>query len=136
MERQILKIHLIWFAVWYNGRKRCRQALTPGMIDAGLGKTLTPKAIWAYAEARGMLREFNLEAARIHVLKHKTASVTDAGIRYEALNYTVPDFDPKSPGGIEANDWLAKAKFNRWEVDLSIDSAAVGHTCHVRPKRR
>ena len=118
---------LLAFTVKHNKRIRQRQPLTQGMLDANLHHAPTPNNIWAYAAERGMLREMELDRARIHVLPFETAAVTERGIEKEGLRFMVPDFDAKSPGGIAANEWLVEARKKRWKVELGIDSATVGH---------
>jgi hypothetical protein len=97
------------------------------MLDANLHHAPTPNNIWAYAAKMGMLREMELDRARIHVLPFETAAVTERGIEKEGLRFEVPDFNAELPGGIAANQWLVVARKKRWKVDLGIDSATVGH---------
>jgi len=123
---QVYKV-LLAFTIKHNKRIRLRQPLTQGMLDANLHHAPTPNNIWAYAAKMGMLREMELDRARIHVLPFETAAVTERGIEKEGLRFEVPDFNAELPGGIAANQWLVVARKKRWKVDLGIDSATVGH---------
>ncbi len=116
---------LLAFAVWHNAKLRENQPLTEAMVEEGLHRRPTPNALWDFCERHGYAREFALEEARVQALPYRRATVTERGIQIENLRFQVPILDPKKPGGIDANVWLAEARKKRWEVDLGIDEATV-----------
>lgn len=116
---------LLAFAIWHNAKLRENQPLTEAMVAEGLHRRPTPNSLWAYCERHGYAREFALEEARAQALPYRRAAVTERGIQIENLRFKIPVLDPKKPGGIDANVWLAEARKKRWEVDLGIDEATV-----------
>lgn len=116
------------FAIEYNGRlKKRHPALTAGMIKAGLMKQPTPVAIWSYGSEHGMLRTMPLAEARALALPYKEASITERGIEYQGLVYSLPTIDLGKPSGIDADEWLAKARKERWKVAIGVDYATTSH---------
>lgn len=113
------------FVVWWNQRIRKLQPRTKGMVDAGI--LPVPNHIWKWAEDSGCLRTFDLNAARLHLLPWHEASVTERGFAVKGLRYVVPDINPQSPYGIDANEWLASARQKRWKMQLAIDPATVAY---------
>jgi hypothetical protein len=113
------------FVVLWNQRIRHRQPLTKGMVAAGV--LPVPSKIWKWAEDSGCLRTANLEETRMHLLPWHEASITEYGFSIKGLKYLIPDVDPKTPWGIEANEWLAKARIKRAKISLAIDPSTVGH---------
>lgn len=111
------------FVVYWNKRIRRRQPMTKGMFDDGV--IPAPNHIWKWGADNGCLRAPNLANARLQLLPWQTASVTEHGFVLQGLRYLIPDIDPGSPQGIEANEWLAKARQERWEIPLGIDLSTV-----------
>lgn len=111
------------FVVYWNKRVRCRQPFTKGMYDDNVLQT--PTRVWKWGAENGCLRAADLANARQQLLPWEKASVTEHGFVLHGLRYLVPDVDPTSPHGIEANEWLAKAREQRWKIDLGIDLSTV-----------
>jgi hypothetical protein len=108
---QVYKLVLM-LAVAFNARIRRRQALSTGMVASG---TLPiPNEIWKWGKDRGCMRETPIEDARLGALPVHFGSVTAEGIKIKKLRYVVPDFDPASPDGIDANEWLVRARKGAW----------------------
>ncbi len=113
------------FVVYWNKRVRRRQPLTHGMVE---DKVLpVPNHVWKWGKENGSLRGGNLLEARKQLLPWAKASVTEYGITLKGLCFLVPDIDPGSPAGIEANEWLARAREKRWEISLGVDLSTVSY---------
>ena len=121
--------------VRWNQRIRKNQPMTKGMVAAGIPPI--PNRIWKWAEESGCLRTANIEETRMHLLPWHEVSVTEYGFSIKGLKYLIPDIDPKTPGGVEANEWLAKARIERWKLQLAIDPSTVAHVWFRHaPKRK
>lgn len=109
---------LLFLAViQFNHRIRKRQAMTPGMVADGV--LPVPAQIQEWALARGLYRDADPMRVRVGTLPSKRATVTKQGIKIEGLNYKVPTFVPGSTNGIDANDWLMRARDECWDVEVA-----------------
>jgi hypothetical protein len=113
------------FVIYWNKRIRRRQPLAPGMVEDNV--IPVPNHVWKWGKDNGCLRAADIENAKLQLLPWAQASVTEYGFILKGLRYLIPDVDAGSPDGIEANEWMAKARQNRWKIQLGVDLNTVSY---------
>lgn len=104
-------------AIELNHRIRERQAMTPGMVAEKV-KT-SPVEIQEWAAKRGVYREADPVRVRLGTLPSIRVSLSEKGIHLDRLHYQLPDYRPGDPEGVNAKDWLMRARKKVMNVEVA-----------------